>query len=108
MTDNVIDFGRRRLPNRRPSEIIAFSHDGHPYSGSVSRFDDGTVAEVFIDAQKISTQMGAQARDAAIAASLALQHGCPASALREALERNPDGTAVSPLTHFLDIVSGDQ
>jgi ribonucleoside-diphosphate reductase alpha chain len=45
------------------------------------------------------------ARDAAVAASLLLQHGCPVDTLRRALTRNGDGSASGPLAKALDLLS---
>ena len=42
--------------------------------------------------------------DAALAASLLLQHGCPVETLRRALTRNGDGSASGPLAHALDLL----
>lgn len=43
------------------------------------------------------------APDAAIAASLALQHGCPVEVLRKALSRDARGNPLSPLGVALDV-----
>ena len=43
------------------------------------------------------------ARDAAVAASLLLQHGCPVETLRRALTRNADSSASGPLARALDL-----
>jgi hypothetical protein len=45
------------------------------------------------------------ARDAAVAASLLLQHGCHVDTLRKALTRNSDGSASGPLAHALDLLA---
>jgi hypothetical protein len=45
------------------------------------------------------------ARDAAVAASLLLQHGCHLDTLRRALTRNSDGSASGPLAHALDLLA---
>ena len=45
------------------------------------------------------------ARDAAIAASLLFQYGCPVDKLRKALTRNSDGSASGPLAHALDLLA---
>jgi hypothetical protein len=47
-------------------------------------------------------------RDAAIAASLLLQFGCPAETIRHALTRNADGSAAGPLGRLLDMLANDQ
>jgi hypothetical protein len=44
------------------------------------------------------------ARDAAVAVSLLLQHGCPVDTLRQALTRNGDGSGSGPLAHALDLL----
>jgi hypothetical protein len=39
---------RARLPNRRQSETLDFDHGGHEFTLSLSRFQDGRTAEIFI------------------------------------------------------------
>ena len=53
---------------------------------------------------KADTAAGIMASDAAIAASLALQFGCPLERLRRASTRNADGSASGPLAHVLDLL----
>ena len=48
------------------------------------------------------------ARDAAVAASLLLQRGCPVDTLRRALTRNVDGSASGPLARTLDLLASEQ
>jgi len=48
---------------------------------------------------------GIMASDAAIAASLALQFGCPADVLRRALSRDARGNATGPLGIALDLIA---
>jgi hypothetical protein len=97
-------MARERLPNRRASELLNFEHDNVRYVGSVSRFTDGRIAEVFIDSQKVNASSGILARDSAIAASLAFQFGCPVRDLRAALTRQENGGSAGPLAKFLDLV----
>ena len=66
---------RKRLPNRRGHEVIEFTHNGFGYTAGIGRFDDGKLAEVFLNADKIGTAIETQARDAAITASLFFQNG---------------------------------
>ena len=72
---------RERLPNRRWSETFTLELHGLHYLASFSRFDDGRVAEVFLQDHKPASQSDSNARDSAIAASLALQYGCALDAL---------------------------
>jgi hypothetical protein len=97
---------RRRLPNRRPHLVIEFEHGGFAYTAGTGFFDDAGQhpAEIFLTTAKHGTLLDTNARDAAIAASLLLQHGCPVETLRRGLTRNGDGTASGPLAHVLDLL----
>jgi ribonucleoside-diphosphate reductase alpha chain len=96
---------RRQLPNRRAHTLINFDHAGFGYVGGVGLFDNGGIAEVFLNADKAGSTLDAAARDAAIVASLALQHGTPLATLQRALTRNSDGSASGPLGTFLDLLA---
>jgi ribonucleoside-diphosphate reductase alpha chain len=98
-------MSRERLRNRRPCESFALELQGLRYVASFSRFDDGRVAEVFLQNHKSASQSDSNARDSAIAASLALQHGCPLEVLRRALLRDAQGNASTPLGAALDRIS---
>jgi hypothetical protein len=74
---------RRRLPNRRRSEIVDFRHEGRRWSAAVSRFDDGRIAEVFLNAEKDSA-VAHLAQESAIVASIAMQYSAPLASLRRA------------------------
>jgi hypothetical protein len=96
---------RRRLPNRREHELIDFDHGGFRYVAGIGRFDDGHLAEIFLNAAKSGTTVETIARDASIVASIALQHGAAAAELRHALTRNGDGSASGPLAAVLDMLA---
>jgi hypothetical protein len=95
---------RRRLPDRRGHELLDFEHGGIHYTAGVGRFEDGAIAEVFLNTAKCGTAVDTNARDAAVAASLLLQHGCPVDVLQRALTRNADGSASGPLARALDLL----
>ena len=102
---------REPLPNRRAGELVNLAHGGFTYVGHVGRYPDGRLAEVFLDVigkARGGEQLQAACRDAAVLASLALQHGCPADRLRDALTRLHDGTAAGPLGELLDIALADE
>src|SRR5262245_41719199 len=79
---------RKRLPNRRSSGTFEFDVGSLHYACSFSRFSDGRVGELFLQNTKAGSQSDANARESAIAASLALQFGCPLETLRGAVLRN--------------------
>jgi hypothetical protein len=97
---------RARLRNRRPHELLDFEHGGFKFTEGIGRFDDGHLAEIFLNCSKAGTPVDVNARDAAIVASLALQHGATAAELRHALSRNGDGSAGGPLAAALDLIEG--
>lgn len=98
---------RERLPNRRSSTTFQFELHGLHYTASFSCFADGRVAEIFLQNHKPSSQSDSNARDAAVAASLALQFGCPLESLRRAVLREEDGSASTPLGAAIDLIIAD-
>lgn len=98
-------MSRRRLPNRRAHEAIGFEFRGYAYTLGVGRFGDDALAEVFIDCAKGSTPVAADARDAAVCLSLALQYGVPPEAIRSAVTREADGSASGIVGAVLDLLA---
>jgi hypothetical protein len=96
---------RTRLPNRRPSTTFAFECNALHYLATVSFFNDGRLAEIFISNAKAGSHSDSAAKDSAVVASIALQHGVPVDVIRKALLRDPRGKASSPLGAALDIVA---
>jgi ribonucleoside-diphosphate reductase alpha chain len=93
---------RRRLPDRRGSLTFTLQAGGLNFTATVSNFDNGALGEVFLQNHKAESTAGILASDAAIAASLALQFGCPVETLRRALCRDVRGNATGPLGIALD------
>jgi hypothetical protein len=96
---------RERLPNRRLHESFAFKHGGVTYTAGIGRYESGELAEVFLNGAKCGTDADTAAKDAAIVASLTLQHGVPCDVIQRALTRNRDGTAGGPLGAALDLLT---
>jgi len=100
--------GRERLPNRRGSIVFEIELGGLRYTATVSRFADGRPAEIFLQNHKPGSQSDSNARDSAVAASLALQFGCPLEVLRRAVLRDPRGAPSTPLGAALDrLIEGE-
>jgi len=89
---------RDRLRNRRPCEV---------YTASISRFDDGRLAEIFLSNSKAGSHSDSAAKDSAVVCSIALQHGVPLETIRRALLRDARGVASSPLGDALDLLAED-
>jgi len=98
---------RERLPNRRAHELLDFEHGGFRYIGGIGRFEDGRLAEVFLNVAKSGTAIENHARDAAIVASVALQYGTPVDVIRHALTRNSDSSASGALGALLDLLASE-
>lgn len=97
---------RRRLPNRRASETFDIESQGLRFTASVSRFADGSLAEIFLQNHKAGSAAGINAQDAAVVCSIALQHGVPLDTIRRALMRDSQGRASGPLAAALDKLVG--
>jgi hypothetical protein len=69
---------------------------------TLGRFEDGALAEVFIDGAKAGSDIQATSRDAAIVISLALRFGCSIEMLRNAITRNSNSAPQSILGATFD------
>jgi hypothetical protein len=99
---------RERLPNRREHELVTFqTAEGFRYTAGLGFFEDGRLAEIFLNADKVGTAIETAAHDSAVVASLALQYGLPPETLRRALSRNANGIASGPLGTLLDFLASD-
>jgi ribonucleoside-diphosphate reductase alpha chain len=67
---------RKRLPDRRNNVSFGFDFEGFTYRATAGHFDDGTLAEIFLDVPgKLGTPLQSNANTAAVLTSLLLQHG---------------------------------
>jgi hypothetical protein len=107
LPESKADVGREYLPNRRRSELVGFELQSLRYVGTIGKYEDGRLAEVFLDSEKISSTAAVIASDLAVCASLALQYGCPAETLRHALSRDEGGRPGTALCALLDLVIGE-
>jgi hypothetical protein len=110
MTEAVkpLPVAREQLPNRRERTLVNFiTPDGFRYTAGLGYFEDGRLAEIFLNAEKIGTAIETAARDSAVVASLALQHGVPPETIRHALTRNGDGSASGALGTLLDLLAAE-
>lgn len=98
-------MSRQRLPNRRRSETQAFERDGSRYHMTVGYFPDGRAGEIFMNHDHGDSMLDALTSDAAILASLALQHGCTLETITHALKRDGRGMAASPIGAALDRIT---
>ena len=72
---------------------------------TVGYFPDGRVGEVFLNADRSNSLLDVLASDAAILASLALQHGCSLDIIAHALKRDTAGKASSPIGDAIDRIT---
>lgn len=97
-------MNRTRLPNRRAHEILEFEFRGLTYTAGIGRYQNGDLAEIFLECSKAQSQLAADARDAAVCLSIALQHGVPAEAIRGAVTRDGNGEPSGIVGAVLDLV----
>jgi len=96
---------RCRLPDRRVAETFELEIAGLRYTVTIGRFPDGRVGELFLSNHKSNSAADVNARDSAIAASLALQYGADIETIRKALCRDTRGHPSSPLGCALDRIA---
>jgi ribonucleoside-diphosphate reductase alpha chain len=85
---------RETLPNRRGSESFQFQHQAITYTATISRYSDGRLGEIFLDHSRPNSQLAELANDAAVLASLLLQHGITAASIRHSIS-GPLATALA-------------
>lgn len=98
---------RQRLPNRRGCVSFDFQSAGCHYTATIARFANGDLAELFLSNGKAGSDADTAARDSAVVASIALQHGVPIEVIRHALLRDSQGRASSPLGVALDLIASE-
>jgi ribonucleoside-diphosphate reductase alpha chain len=76
---------RKLLPNRRPNTSLGFECEGFSYRATAGYFNDGTLAEIFLDTDKLNTPLQSNAQTAAILTSLLLQHGVNPEVIRHSV-----------------------
>jgi hypothetical protein len=96
---------RIRLPNRRPNETQQFNRDGINIKMTVGFKPAGEIGEIFLNADRANSMLDVLMSDAAIIASIALQHGVPLDQLTHALKRDKFGIAASLIGAALDRIS---
>lgn len=105
---------RSRLPDRRATETFEVDHDNAVYTVSVGYSGipgidpDARAGEIFVSAGRAGTGLDITMRDAAIAASIALQYGCPPEVLSKAFLRNDDGTPAGIMAAVADSIASEE
>jgi hypothetical protein len=71
--------------------MFHFECNGLNYTATIGRFSDGRLAEIFLSNAKAGPHSNSAAKDSAVVASIALQHGVPVDLIRRALmsDRKP-------------------
>ncbi len=85
---------RARLPNRRPSVTQTLEVASQVFNATVGFDEHGRPREVFLTGAKEGSLLAAILADAAVAISVALQHGVPVAALAKSVGRLPAGPVV--------------
>lgn len=97
---------REKLAFRRENEILDFLDvHGRAHTAVISRYPDGRLAEVFLYNGKVGSDAQINSRDASVALSMLLQHGCPVDTVRNGLSRTEAGVAESAMGTLLDILA---
>jgi len=85
---------RERLPNRRGNVSFNFLHDGRTYHATATHYQDGRLAEIFLDVGKAGSTVQQHAEATAVLASLGLQHGVAVQTIIHAVSGGPLAAAL--------------
>jgi hypothetical protein len=85
---------RERLPDRRGNVSFNFEHDGRVYHATATRYDDGRLAEIFLDVGKAGSTVQQHAEATAVLASIALQNGVDVQTIIHAVSGGPLAAAL--------------
>jgi len=88
---------RTRTPNRRAIESFDFTHGNNHYHIGYSRFSNGNIREIFVDAGKPDSAVHTIGRDIGIALSIMLQSGMLLSDFHKSMTQLDDGEPAGPL-----------
>jgi hypothetical protein len=80
----------RIFPTRWGQAVVDLDHDGFSYRVAVSRFPDGSPAEILIDSAKPGSKLDTYGRDVAALISVLVQNGVDISAIEQALDHRAD------------------
>ena len=100
---------RQRLPDRRPNETMAVTHEGSTYAVTLG-FDPATggVRAIFTDGARVGSAMDAILADTTIILSILLQHGVRPSSFVGSMGRLGDGTSPASIIGFIaDALAGE-
>lgn len=106
---NALPTKRRRMPDWRPAISFVFEHDSHVYTATLGFYDAALthLGEVFLRMNKLDSALDNHANDAAILASLLLQHGVSPLDIRHSLKRHPNGQPAGPMGALFDVIVRD-
>ena len=96
---------RQQLPNRRAAVTFELVVGGLRYTCTVGRYEDGSIAELFLSNHKTNSAADTSARDTAILFSIAVQSGADPEVIRRALSRDSQGRPSGLLGTALDLIA---
>lgn len=100
-------MARRRLPDRRPAEVLALEFGGRAYQVGIG-FDpaSGAPLELFVRGAKVGSDADALQDDMGVALSLLLQHGVAPADIVRSLGRDGDGGPASLMGAAAALLAG--
>ena len=101
---------RNRLPQRRGNITVEFVYppdqaaNGHRFVATLGATPAGEIGEIFLRTGKSEAMMESIARDLAVVASIALQHGASIDEIKSALTKLSDRRPAGPLGVLFEVI----
>ena len=92
--ESAVQPERECLPYRRGNISFNFLHDGRTYHATATHYEDGRLAEIFLDVGKAGSTVQQHAEATAVLASLALQNRVAVQTIIHAVNGGPLAAAL--------------
>lgn len=96
---------RNVLPTRRELDAFSFEWQGVHYHATIGRFEDNSIAEIFLDGGKPGSGVNIMGKDASVVFSIARQFGVPLETIQAALSQELNGMHIGPLGIALQLAN---
>jgi hypothetical protein len=93
----------RILPGRWGQDVADLNYDGFSFRVGLSRFTDGSPAEVLVDSTKAGSTLDTYGRDVAALVTLLVQNGVDLATIEQALDHRSDSGLAARVVRLIGV-----